>query len=104
MALPNIVIFQILLPLVSPFIDIMFVVGSLKYLIWDKHFHPETADPASFDQLLLFFLMFLVIDFIASVHCIFARAETCTGSSRLVVDGTCLAATLCVPAVVLHPC
>ncbi len=66
-ALPNIVIFQILLPLVSPFIDIMFVVGSLKYLIWDKHFHPETADPASFDQLLLFFLMFLVIDFIASV-------------------------------------
>jgi cellulose synthase/poly-beta-1,6-N-acetylglucosamine synthase-like glycosyltransferase/peptidoglycan/xylan/chitin deacetylase (PgdA/CDA1 family)/spore germination protein YaaH len=66
-ALPNIVIFQILLPLVSPFIDIMFVVGSLKYLIWDKHFHPETADPASFDQLLLFFMMFLVIDFIASV-------------------------------------
>jgi cellulose synthase/poly-beta-1,6-N-acetylglucosamine synthase-like glycosyltransferase/peptidoglycan/xylan/chitin deacetylase (PgdA/CDA1 family) len=66
-ALPNIVIFQILLPLVSPFIDIMFVVGSLKYLIWDKHFHPETADPASFDQLVLFFLMFLVIDFIASV-------------------------------------
>ncbi len=66
-ALPNIVIFQILLPLVSPFIDIMFVVGSLKYLIWDKHFHPETADPASFEQLVLFFLMFLVIDFIASV-------------------------------------
>jgi cellulose synthase/poly-beta-1,6-N-acetylglucosamine synthase-like glycosyltransferase/peptidoglycan/xylan/chitin deacetylase (PgdA/CDA1 family)/spore germination protein YaaH len=66
-ALPNIVIFQILLPLVSPFIDIMFVVGTLKYLIWDKHFHPETADPASFQQLVLFFLMFLVIDFIASV-------------------------------------
>ncbi len=66
-ALPNIVIFQILLPLVSPFIDIMFVVGALKYLIWDKHFHPETADPASFDQLVLFFLMFLVIDFIASL-------------------------------------
>jgi cellulose synthase/poly-beta-1,6-N-acetylglucosamine synthase-like glycosyltransferase/peptidoglycan/xylan/chitin deacetylase (PgdA/CDA1 family)/spore germination protein YaaH len=66
-ALPNIVIFQILLPLVSPFIDIMFVVGCFKYLVWDKHFHPETADPASFDQLVLFFLMFLVIDFIASV-------------------------------------
>jgi cellulose synthase/poly-beta-1,6-N-acetylglucosamine synthase-like glycosyltransferase/spore germination protein YaaH/peptidoglycan/xylan/chitin deacetylase (PgdA/CDA1 family) len=65
-ALPNIIIFQILLPLVSPFIDIMFVVGTLKYLIWDKHFHPETADPASFDQLVLFFLMFLMIDFIAS--------------------------------------
>jgi peptidoglycan-N-acetylglucosamine deacetylase len=65
-ALPNIIIFQILLPLVSPFIDIMFVFGALKYLIWDKHFHPETADPAGFNQLLLFFLAFLVIDFIAS--------------------------------------
>jgi cellulose synthase/poly-beta-1,6-N-acetylglucosamine synthase-like glycosyltransferase len=65
-ALPNIAVFQILLPLVSPFIDIMFVFGSLKYLIWDKHFHPETADPASFQQLVLFFFMFLVIDFIAS--------------------------------------
>ena len=65
-ALPNIVIFQILLPLVSPFIDIMFVVGSLKYLIWDKHFHPESADPASFQQLVLFFFVFLLIDFIAS--------------------------------------
>jgi cellulose synthase/poly-beta-1,6-N-acetylglucosamine synthase-like glycosyltransferase/peptidoglycan/xylan/chitin deacetylase (PgdA/CDA1 family)/spore germination protein YaaH len=65
-ALPNIVIFQILLPLVSPFIDIMFVYGTLKYLIWDKHFHPETADPASFQQLLVFFLMFLFIDFVAS--------------------------------------
>ena len=29
-ALPNIVIFQILLPLVSPFIDVMFVVGTLN--------------------------------------------------------------------------
>jgi cellulose synthase/poly-beta-1,6-N-acetylglucosamine synthase-like glycosyltransferase len=66
LALPNILIFQILLPLVSPFIDIMFIVGALKYLLWDKYFHPETADPASFLQLVLFFLVFLVIDFIAS--------------------------------------
>jgi len=66
-ALPNIWIFQIMLPLVSPFIDIMFVTGVFKYLIYDKHFHPETADPAGFQKLVLFFLMFLVIDFIASV-------------------------------------
>ncbi len=65
-ALPNIVIFQIMLPLVSPFIDIMFVVGTLKYLLWDKYFHPDTADPASFQQLVVFFAVFLVIDFIAS--------------------------------------
>jgi peptidoglycan-N-acetylglucosamine deacetylase len=34
-ALPNILIFQILLPLVSPFIDVMFVVGV------GLVFHPE---------------------------------------------------------------
>ena len=30
-ALPNIIIFQILLPLVSPFIDLMFVAGRCNY-------------------------------------------------------------------------
>ncbi len=64
-ALPNILIFQILLPLLSPFIDLMFVFGVLHYLI-DKHFHPETASTTSFYKLLTFFLAFLVIDFSAS--------------------------------------
>jgi peptidoglycan-N-acetylglucosamine deacetylase len=64
-ALPNIVIFQILLPLVSPLIDIMFAVGALWYLI-QKHFHPDSADPASFHKLVAFFFAFLVIDFLAS--------------------------------------
>jgi peptidoglycan-N-acetylglucosamine deacetylase len=64
-ALPNILIFQILLPLVSPFIDVMFVVGVIWYFV-QKKFHPESTDPASFQRLLLFFVAFLVIDFIAS--------------------------------------
>ena len=64
-ALPNIVIFQILLPLVSPFIDLMFVAGLITYAL-DKHFHPETANAASLQKLVVFFLMFMVIDFIAS--------------------------------------
>ncbi|HYM76467.1 MAG TPA: glycosyltransferase [Candidatus Dormibacteraeota bacterium] len=64
-ALPNIVIFQILLPLVSPLIDIMFVVGTVWYLI-QKHFHPDSTDPASFHKLVAFFFAFLVIDFFAS--------------------------------------
>ena len=64
-ALPNIWIFQILLPLVSPLIDIMFAVGTLWYYI-QKHFHPDSTDPASFHKLVLFFFAFLVIDFIAS--------------------------------------
>jgi cellulose synthase/poly-beta-1,6-N-acetylglucosamine synthase-like glycosyltransferase/peptidoglycan/xylan/chitin deacetylase (PgdA/CDA1 family)/spore germination protein YaaH len=64
-ALPNIVVFQILLPLVSPFIDLMFVAGVIQYFV-DKYFHPEAASAASFEKLLLYFLAFLVIDFVTS--------------------------------------
>jgi cellulose synthase/poly-beta-1,6-N-acetylglucosamine synthase-like glycosyltransferase len=64
-ALPNILIFQILLPLVSPLIDVMFIAGMIHYAI-DKHFHPETASTDSFYKLILFFAAFLMIDFAAS--------------------------------------
>jgi peptidoglycan-N-acetylglucosamine deacetylase len=64
-ALPNILIFQILLPLVSPLIDVMFIAGVIHYAI-DKHFHPETASTDSFYKLLVFFAAFLMIDFAAS--------------------------------------
>jgi cellulose synthase/poly-beta-1,6-N-acetylglucosamine synthase-like glycosyltransferase/peptidoglycan/xylan/chitin deacetylase (PgdA/CDA1 family)/spore germination protein YaaH len=64
-ALPNILIFQILLPLVSPLIDFMFVAGVIHYVI-DKHFHPETTSPSDLYKLLTFFLAFLMIDFAAS--------------------------------------
>jgi cellulose synthase/poly-beta-1,6-N-acetylglucosamine synthase-like glycosyltransferase/peptidoglycan/xylan/chitin deacetylase (PgdA/CDA1 family)/spore germination protein YaaH len=64
-ALPNIVIFQILLPLVSPFIDVMFAVGVLWYFI-QKWFHPDSTDPASFQRLVIFFGAFLIIDFVTS--------------------------------------
>jgi cellulose synthase/poly-beta-1,6-N-acetylglucosamine synthase-like glycosyltransferase/peptidoglycan/xylan/chitin deacetylase (PgdA/CDA1 family)/spore germination protein YaaH len=65
-ALPNILIFQIVLPLVSPLIDLMFVGGVIHYAV-DKHFHPETASTDSFYKLLIFFVAFLVIDFVTSV-------------------------------------
>jgi peptidoglycan-N-acetylglucosamine deacetylase len=64
-ALPNIIIFQILLPLVSPFIDIMFLFGTLEYLA-ARYFHPESTDPSNFERLAFYFVIFLAIDFIAS--------------------------------------
>ena len=64
-ALPNILIFQMLLPLVSPFIDLLFAWGIVNYLI-DRHYHPEAASPASFLKLVTYFLGFLVIDFLTS--------------------------------------
>ena len=64
-ALPNILIFQILLPLVSPFIDMMFVVGMIWYFIRNISTLNRPIPP-SFQRLLIFFVAFLVIDFIAS--------------------------------------
>ena len=64
-ALPNILIFQIILPLMSPLIDLMFVAGIIQYFI-DKHFHPEAASTDNLYKLLTFFLAFLAIDFAAS--------------------------------------
>jgi cellulose synthase/poly-beta-1,6-N-acetylglucosamine synthase-like glycosyltransferase/peptidoglycan/xylan/chitin deacetylase (PgdA/CDA1 family)/spore germination protein YaaH len=64
-ALPNILIFQMLLPLVSPLIDLMFVMGIAHYFV-DRYYHPESASPADFYKLLVYFLGFLMIDFITS--------------------------------------
>jgi len=64
-ALPNVIVFQILLPLVSPFIDIMFVIGALTYFV-NKYFHPESTNPADFQRLIVYFALFMIIDFIAS--------------------------------------
>jgi cellulose synthase/poly-beta-1,6-N-acetylglucosamine synthase-like glycosyltransferase/peptidoglycan/xylan/chitin deacetylase (PgdA/CDA1 family)/spore germination protein YaaH len=64
-ALPNILIFQMFLPLVSPFIDLLFAWGIVNYFI-DRHYHPEAASPASFEKLVTYFLGFLVIDFLTS--------------------------------------
>ena len=48
-ALPNILVFQMLLPLVSPFIDLMFLAGVGNYFL-DRYYHPEAASPASFEK------------------------------------------------------
>ncbi len=64
-ALPNIIVFQMILPLFSPFIDLMFLFGVLHYAT-DRYFHPEAASSSSFEKLLIYFLAFLIVDFLAS--------------------------------------
>ena len=64
-ALPNILIFQMLLPLVSPFIDLMFLASIVHFFV-DRYYHPLSASPADFYKLLIYFLGFLLIDFITS--------------------------------------
>ncbi len=43
----------------------MFAGGALYYA-YEKFMHPESTDPADFIKLVLYFAIFLVIDFIAS--------------------------------------
>jgi cellulose synthase/poly-beta-1,6-N-acetylglucosamine synthase-like glycosyltransferase/peptidoglycan/xylan/chitin deacetylase (PgdA/CDA1 family)/spore germination protein YaaH len=64
-ALPNILIFQMLLPLVSPFIDLMFLAGIVHFFV-DRYFHPLSASSADFYRLLVYFVGFMVIDFVTS--------------------------------------
>jgi cellulose synthase/poly-beta-1,6-N-acetylglucosamine synthase-like glycosyltransferase/peptidoglycan/xylan/chitin deacetylase (PgdA/CDA1 family)/spore germination protein YaaH len=64
-ALPNILIFQMFLPMVSPFIDMMFLYGVVNFFA-DRYYHPEAASAASFEKLLAYFLTFLLIDFVTS--------------------------------------
>ena len=64
-ALPNILIFQMFLPLVSPFIDLMFAFGVVNFFV-DRYYHPESASAASLEKLVVYFLGFLLIDFMTS--------------------------------------
>jgi cellulose synthase/poly-beta-1,6-N-acetylglucosamine synthase-like glycosyltransferase/peptidoglycan/xylan/chitin deacetylase (PgdA/CDA1 family)/spore germination protein YaaH len=64
-ALPNILVFQMLLPLVSPFIDLMFVAGVVNFFI-NRYYHPEAASTAGLLKLLAYFFAFMVIDFVTS--------------------------------------
>ena len=64
-ALPNILIFQMFLPLVSPSSTSCSLAGIVNYFI-DRYYHPEAASAASLEKLLAYFLAFLLIDFVTS--------------------------------------
>jgi cellulose synthase/poly-beta-1,6-N-acetylglucosamine synthase-like glycosyltransferase/spore germination protein YaaH/peptidoglycan/xylan/chitin deacetylase (PgdA/CDA1 family) len=56
-ALPNILLFQILTPIFAPIADLLFILS----LIWNRH------DPESMHQILFFYALFLVVDVAASL-------------------------------------
>jgi hypothetical protein len=97
--LPNVVIFQILLPLVSPSIDIMFVVGAVSYFV-NRHFHPESANPSDFQRLMIYFALFMIIDFIIR-GCIRTGTAAAGPQAQLLTSGPSVVATVCLSAAVL---
>jgi peptidoglycan-N-acetylglucosamine deacetylase len=65
-ALPNVLIFQIIFPLISPFMDLM-MIFSLAWAFWQNHYH--TVDYAAnyyLHRIIFYYLVFLLIDFISS--------------------------------------
>jgi cellulose synthase/poly-beta-1,6-N-acetylglucosamine synthase-like glycosyltransferase len=56
-ALPNILLFQVLTPIFAPIADLLFILS----LIWNRH------DPESMNQILFFYGLFLVVDVAVSL-------------------------------------
>ncbi len=101
-ALPNILIFQMFMPLVSPFIDLMFVFGVFNFFVrlllpvW------ESASTASLEKLVVYFLGFLIIDFITSSTAFSLERKHPARQGRWMAAVPHLAAAVCLSAVVLR--
>jgi len=67
-ALPNIFVFQLALPLISPVIDLMFFGSLLLWALGQKVAHlPQIWTTADVERSVLFFLGFLIIDILTCV-------------------------------------
>jgi cellulose synthase/poly-beta-1,6-N-acetylglucosamine synthase-like glycosyltransferase/spore germination protein YaaH/peptidoglycan/xylan/chitin deacetylase (PgdA/CDA1 family) len=56
-ALPNILLFQILLPILAPVTDILFILS----LVWNRH------DPESMQKISLYYLIFFLVDVLVAI-------------------------------------
>lgn len=75
LAMPNVWIFQILFPLVSPLMDLMFVWTLVNYLI-QRIEHPHEFLASHFSEVVFYYLFFLAVDLAAaSVGFLFERGE-----------------------------
>ncbi len=65
-ALPNLLIFQVLFPLVSPIMDLM-LVGSLALAGFNQAQHPAEFSPDALWRVVFYYSLFLAADFLAAV-------------------------------------
>ncbi len=64
-ALPNVLIFQILFPLVSPIMDLM-LIGSLALAGFNHAQHPAEFSPDALWRVAFYYSLFLAVDFLAA--------------------------------------
>lgn len=64
--IPNVLVFQILFPLISPFMDLAMLL-SIAWASWQAHYHPvDFSAFYAFHEVLRFYLLFLAVDLITS--------------------------------------
>ena len=64
-ALPNMLVFQILFPLISPLMDLL-MLWSFMATTWQWHYHPIDFSNDGFKRVLFYFTLFLVVDFLSA--------------------------------------
>ena len=64
-AIPNVLIFQILFPLVSPIMDLMMIVSFITTAM-QKYQHPQDYSTDGLKRILFFYALFLFVDFLAA--------------------------------------
>ena len=65
-ALPNIFIFQIFFPLISPLLDLV-ALAAFLFSLWQKSQHPLDYSNAAFLHILFYYALFLLLDFITAL-------------------------------------
>ena len=66
-AIPNIFVFQIFFPLISPFMDLALLI-SMGWAFWQRYHHPvDYSLTHTFQNLLFYYLFFLAVDMLAAV-------------------------------------
>jgi peptidoglycan-N-acetylglucosamine deacetylase len=65
-ALPNVMIFQVLFPLVSPVMDLL-LIGSLGMAVLDYGQHPAQYSPDGLWRVLFYYALFVTVDYLAAI-------------------------------------
>jgi len=65
-ALPNVIIFQVLFPLISPIMDLQ-MVGSLGVAAFNHWQHPDEYSPDALWRVLFYYALFVTVDYLAAI-------------------------------------
>jgi cellulose synthase/poly-beta-1,6-N-acetylglucosamine synthase-like glycosyltransferase/peptidoglycan/xylan/chitin deacetylase (PgdA/CDA1 family)/spore germination protein YaaH len=65
-ALPNVIIFQVLFPLISPIMDLL-LIGSLATAAFNHWQHPAEYSPDTLWRVLFYYALFVTVDYLAAI-------------------------------------